>query len=144
MKIQIKNVGNSVFSNSAISELSRSGFPEGTIVENVTFTPSNNACYWSNGDEDCVAYVGETCIIIEDEKPKKLKDTSDSITVGTAAMSHLSDAQMEIKFDADMAYTRLNFVKSLLIKYTDTSQFVSRNELTELWNEVIERQKKWN
>jgi hypothetical protein len=39
-----------------IWELSREGYPEGTIVRDV-FQNTNNACFFGN----CVAWIGETC-----------------------------------------------------------------------------------
>jgi hypothetical protein len=61
MTIRIKNVTGTRANACAIHELRREGYPEGTIVEDVKFTPGNQACYWRN----CVAWAGETCEIIE-------------------------------------------------------------------------------
>jgi len=41
-------------------ELSREGYPAGTIVRNFTYKESNNCCYFGN----CVAYPGQTCEFI--------------------------------------------------------------------------------
>jgi len=45
-----------------IWELSREGFPEGTVVRNFTYRESNNSVIFGNGR--CVAWVGETCEFI--------------------------------------------------------------------------------
>jgi hypothetical protein len=63
MTIRIKNITGARSNEWPILELQREGYPEGSIIENVRYTPGNNACYWNN----CVAWVGETCEII---KPK--------------------------------------------------------------------------
>jgi hypothetical protein len=60
MTIRIKNITGTRSNDGCIWELAREGYPEGAIIEDVKFTKSNNACYWDN----CVAYVGETCEII--------------------------------------------------------------------------------
>ncbi len=44
-----------------MSELSREGYPEGSIVRNFTYQESNKSCWFGN----CVAYVGETCEFIK-------------------------------------------------------------------------------
>jgi hypothetical protein len=60
MNILIKNITGSRSNACAIAELRREGYPEGSIVENARYTPSNQACYWGN----CVAYVGQTCEVL--------------------------------------------------------------------------------
>jgi hypothetical protein len=60
MTIRIKNITGTRSNDCAIAELKRAGYPEGTIVEDARYTTSNNACYWDN----CVAYIGQTCEIL--------------------------------------------------------------------------------
>ena len=45
-------------------ELLREGYKEGTIVRDFRYQPSNNAFYFGR-NHNCVAYLGETCEIIE-------------------------------------------------------------------------------
>lgn len=66
MKIRIKDVTGTTANFWLIYELQRAGFPEGTIVEDATYRPLSNSCEWSSGLFDCVAWIGETCEIIED------------------------------------------------------------------------------
>ncbi|MDR0694696.1 MAG: hypothetical protein LBF81_05305 [Prevotellaceae bacterium] len=60
MTILIKNITNTRSNACAIAELEREGYPEGSVIEDARYTPSNNACYWNN----CVAYIGETCEVL--------------------------------------------------------------------------------
>jgi hypothetical protein len=60
MTIRIKNITGTCANACAIAELKREGYPEGGIIEDVYYTPGNQACYWGN----CVAWVGETCEIL--------------------------------------------------------------------------------
>lgn len=73
------------------------------------------------------------------------------ISVQTAIMSHLSDAQelmsMAVGFGTvssgyvsvkkRSADTHINFAKQLVLNYPDTSVKVSENELNELWNKTM-------
>jgi hypothetical protein len=72
MDIIIKNVTGKEGNVYMIMELSRSGFPAGSIVRNVERSATTNACYWSRGNEHCVGYLGETCeeIPSENTNPK--------------------------------------------------------------------------
>lgn len=61
-------------------------------------------------------------------------------SVRMAAMSHLSDAQQIMKFDAELANQHINFAKALLLKYSNLDQEVTYRELDELWlAEISER-----
>ena len=58
MDIIIKDVtGRNV---GCIFELKREGYPERTVVHDVLFRESNNACFFGD-NYACVAYLGETC-----------------------------------------------------------------------------------
>ena len=70
MDIIIKNVTGERGNDMLISELSKVGFPKGSIIYNV-YSPRNKACFWSSGDNHCVAYLGETC----EEIPSKTSKT---------------------------------------------------------------------
>ena len=61
MNIIIKNVTSEPFNDWLIFELSRAGFPAGTKVYGVKYSPKNNSCQWSCGGYDCVAWLGDTC-----------------------------------------------------------------------------------
>jgi len=63
MDIQIKNVTGHPSNDGCIFELQRAGFPEGTIVYDVRFDQRNKAFYWTSVNDNCVAYLNETCII---------------------------------------------------------------------------------
>ena len=63
MDIIIRNVTGKIENDYYISELSRCGYPAGSIVRNVEHRPSNNGCYWSSGTDNCVAYIGKTCAV---------------------------------------------------------------------------------
>jgi len=63
MNILIKNVtGAPIEFGSPIWDLRRVGFPEGSVVRNVSFQKSNKSCHWSAGNDDCVAWLGFSCI----------------------------------------------------------------------------------
>ena len=61
MDIIIKNVTGHPSNDWAIFELKRAGFPEGSKVYHVTYSPENNSCQWSSVSDNCVAWLGETC-----------------------------------------------------------------------------------
>ena len=63
----IKNITGDDFVRCCINELSRSGVPVGTIISG-TYNRVNGAIDFKapNGD-DCVAWVGSTCEIVEDK-----------------------------------------------------------------------------
>lgn len=58
------------------------------------------------------------------------------IKVSMAIMSHLSDAQ-ELMMIGDIAQAneRINFAKMLVLKYVNTDEEVSTEELDKLWQE---------
>ena len=58
--IVIKNVTGSSYNNWCIWELKRAGYPEGTVMENVSLDEKQSVAKWG----DCVAYVGETCELV--------------------------------------------------------------------------------
>ena len=47
-----------------IRELSRAGFPAGSIVRNVKYDVNNHSCRWSSVSDNCTAWVGVTCVIL--------------------------------------------------------------------------------
>lgn len=58
------------------------------------------------------------------------------IKVSTAIMSHLSDAQELIMMGGiSQANERINFAKRLVLKYDNTDEEVSTEELDKLWQE---------
>lgn len=61
------------------------------------------------------------------------------ISVQTAIVSHLSDAQeMNSVGMGDYGYKHIKFAKQLVLTYPDTSIEVSENELNELWKKTME------
>ena len=68
MKIRIKNVTGSEENQWCLIELSRAGFPEGSIIKNANFDERNKSFKWSRGNTDCVAYLGETCEAVLKER----------------------------------------------------------------------------
>jgi len=64
MNILIKNVTGEPVNDGLILELSRAGFPSGSVVRGVAFSEANNSCYWSRGNDYCIAYLGETCQVL--------------------------------------------------------------------------------
>jgi len=74
--IIIKNVTGSTRNDGLIFELKREGYPEGSIVEDVTIRGDGKVCYWGG----CVAYPGETCEVLnEQEEHEALKMVCKSI-----------------------------------------------------------------
>ena len=63
MDIIIKNVTGDPSNDWCILELKRAGFPAGSVIKNVKYESINKTCYWSSGSENCVAWVGETCVV---------------------------------------------------------------------------------
>lgn len=57
--------------------------------------------------------------------------------VRMAIMSHLSDAQQMMQYDAELANQHINFAKLLLIKYDNINQDVEWSELDSLWIKEI-------
>ena len=70
MIIQIKDVVGTEENKQLIAELCEVGFPEGSIIENV-ITNENGKCFWDAEGVICVAYIGETCIILNRIKAEK-------------------------------------------------------------------------
>ena len=62
MDIMIRNVTGDASNDWCIFELKRAGFPAGSVVKNVKFDPKNKSCIWSTSTDDCIAWVGETCV----------------------------------------------------------------------------------
>lgn len=54
-----------------------------------------------------------------------------------AIMSHLSDAQQMMKYDAELANLHINFAKALLIKYDNIDADVTYSELNDLWTKEV-------
>ena len=59
------------------------------------------------------------------------------IRVSIAIQSHLSDACIEMGFDQEMAYRRIQFAKVLVMQFPDTSVEVSEDRLNELYKKYI-------
>lgn len=57
--------------------------------------------------------------------------------VRMAIMSHLSDAQQMMKYDAELANLHINFAKTLLIKYDNIDADVTYSELNDLWTKEV-------
>ncbi|ROT06849.1 hypothetical protein EEL33_08755 [Muribaculaceae bacterium Isolate-037 (Harlan)] len=57
--------------------------------------------------------------------------------VRMAIMSHLSDAQQMMKYDAELANLHINFAKALLIKYDNIDADVTYSELNDLWTKEV-------
>ena len=67
MKVQIKNVTGSYSNSWLLFELSKyANVQEGDIIEDVNYNSTNNSVQFSIGDNNCVAFPGQTCIILED------------------------------------------------------------------------------
>lgn len=50
--------------------------------------------------------------------------------------SHLSDAQIEMNFNPDQAYQRMNFIKLLVFNHKNINEYVTEDYLNELWDEA--------
>lgn len=71
MKIVIKNVTGDEQNEWCLYELSHyAGIKVGNIIEHGKFDPQNNSVSFSIGEVDCVAWIGETCEIIEENAGK--------------------------------------------------------------------------
>lgn len=68
VKVVIKDVTGE--NGGIIWELNRAGVKVGDIVEG-QYIPNINAVEFTNGIENCVAWVGETCELITDEQNEK-------------------------------------------------------------------------
>jgi len=62
MDIIIKNVTGDPENDGLILELSKAGFPAGSIVYDTVYNRRNKSCSWSSGTDDCIAYLGHTCV----------------------------------------------------------------------------------
>jgi len=62
MNIVIKNVTDDPVNDGLILELRKSGYPAGSIILDVVYSEQSKSCRWSNTGNDCVAYLGKTCI----------------------------------------------------------------------------------
>ena len=113
MDIIIKNVTGKAENNSYISELSRSGFPVGSIIRNVEYLSVNKCCYWTSGIEQCVAYVGETCAVKTIYfKAEIVREYS---AIPTPDHLGVADCSMEIFFNDDDTPTCIEWI----IEYDD-------------------------
>ena len=59
------------------------------------------------------------------------------IRVSMVIASHLSDAGIEMGFDQELAWRRLQFVKVLVSLYPDTSVRVTEAELNTIWSKYV-------
>ena len=67
MKVIIKNVTRTDFNDWCLWELKKdAGIKEGDIIEDGSYNPNNKSIHFSRGCVDCVAWVGETCEILEE------------------------------------------------------------------------------
>lgn len=64
MKVVIKNVTGLKDNEWALWELNRSGVPEGSVVEGI-YNPKNKSVSFSCGCNDCIAWLGSTCEMVE-------------------------------------------------------------------------------
>ena len=94
--IKLMNVTGSESNEWCLLELSKAGFPVGSVIENVVYNPETKACYWSKGNNDCVAYLGQTCMrhdsVINVEKTPKI---SQSITIESLKETLLNRAVLQ-------------------------------------------------
>ena len=63
VEIIIKNVTGHPENDNCIAELSRAGAPRNSIVSGV-YNENNNSVSFTKGQYDCIAYVGQTCEIV--------------------------------------------------------------------------------
>ncbi len=59
-------------------------------------------------------------------------------TVEMTILSHLSDAQIEVGINPEMAKSRMKFVRLLIFKYSDTTTKITTDELDELWSGMFQ------
>lgn len=61
------------------------------------------------------------------------------ITVQMAIMSHLSDCQEMLSLANNRNYVikKINFIKQLVLTYSDTSVEVEEEELNEIWRKAV-------
>lgn len=66
MDVRIKNVTGTEYNDWCLWELKKyAGIKSGDIIENVKFNPKNRSVEFSVGATECVAWIDETCEIIE-------------------------------------------------------------------------------
>ena len=59
-------------------------------------------------------------------------------SINSVIVSHLSDAQQEIKKGyLDKACQRINFAKKLIVDYPDTEREIEQGVLSKIWNQII-------
>ena len=57
--------------------------------------------------------------------------------VETVILSHLSDAQIEISHNPELALNRIKFARLLVFTYPDTTVNVTMDELDDLWSSMF-------
>lgn len=62
--------------------------------------------------------------------------------ISMAIASHLSDAQIEMNFNPDQAYQRMNFIKLLVFNHNDLNEEVSDDYLDSVWIEAAKYNRK--
>jgi hypothetical protein len=97
MTIILKNVKGDPESERLLSEFSEFGYVEGKLINNVTFSPQDNACYWTYRDNDFVAYLGETCV-----------ELINPVRISSIKVNQLPDGEHEIqaRFNGRMSSTK--------------------------------------
>lgn len=72
-----------------------------------------------------------------EEKPKEMDERHYPIQM--AIMSHLSDCQemLSLSDNRDYAIKKINFVKQLVLTYTDTTINLTEEELSQIWNKTM-------
>ena len=89
MDIIIKNVTGELINDSLILELKGAGFPAGSVVYDTVYNMKDNTCSWMSGDNDCIAYLGHTCV----EKKKITQIHIFSLREGGMAMDAVVDGK---------------------------------------------------
>ena len=57
-------------------------------------------------------------------------------TVEMVILSHLSDAQMDILYNPELANKRIQFVRTLVFDYPNTTVTIDDDKLDEIWNSL--------
>ena len=66
-----------------------------------------------------------------------IKQHNMTTSVEMTILSHLSDAQIEISINPELARNRMRFVRLLIFNYPDTTVKITTDELDELWSSMF-------
>ena len=67
-----------------------------------------------------------------------IKQHNMTTSVEMTILSHLSDAQIEISINPELALNRIKFARLLVFTYPDTTVKITTDELDELWSSMFE------